>query len=79
MFPKSVYVNVAQCSCKNARGEEKETIQGQLQQFTGRSYLKKGGAFFSLSKFFENRIEYMFGLLCGIGLIDAENLGIDKE
>ena len=40
---------------------------------------EKGGAFFSLSKFIENRIEYMFGLLCGIGLIDAENLGIDKE
>ena len=40
---------------------------------------EKGGAFFSLSKFFENRIEYLFVLLCGIYLIDAENLGIDKE
>ena len=40
---------------------------------------EKGGALFSLSKFFENRIEYMFELLCGIDLIKAENLGIDKE
>ena len=40
---------------------------------------EKGGAFFSLSKFFENRIEDLFVLLCGIDLIDAENLGIDKE
>ena len=40
---------------------------------------EKWGAFFSLYKFFENRIEYMFELLCGIDLIDAENLGVDKE
>ena len=40
---------------------------------------EKGGAFFSLSNFFENRIEYMIELLYGIDLIDAENLGIDKE
>ena len=40
---------------------------------------EKGGAFFSLSKFFENRIEYMFGLLYGIDLFDAENVEIDQE
>ena len=40
---------------------------------------EKRGALFSLSKFFESRIEYMFELLSGIDLIDTENLGIDKE
>ena len=40
---------------------------------------EKGGAFFSLYKFYKKRIEYMFELLCGNDLIDAENLRIDKE
>ena len=37
---------------------------------------EKGGAFVSLSKLFENRIEYMFGLLYGIDLFEAENVVI---
>ena len=40
---------------------------------------EKEGAFFSLSKFFENGIEYMFELLCGVDLIDAASLRLAGE
>ena len=68
---------------QNARakrqGEKKKRQFQDNSNNSQKELFEKRGAFFSLSKFFENRIEYMFELLCGIDLIDAENLGIDKE
>ena len=62
--------------CKERRKRDKSRTTPATHR---KKLFEKGGAFSSLSKFFENRIEYMFELLCGIDLIDAENLGIDKK
>ena len=64
---------------KKGKGRRKRDNSRTTPTIHMKELFEKGGAFFSLSKFFENRIEYMFELLCGIDLIDAENLGIDKE
>ena len=61
------------------QGEKKRDNSRTTPAIHKKKLFEKGGAFISLSKFFENRIEYMFELLCGIDLIDTENLGIDKE
>ena len=62
--------------CKRRRKRDNSRTNPAIHR---KELLEKGGAFFSLSKFFENRIEYMIELLYEIDLIDAENLGIDKE
>ena len=40
---------------------------------------RKREAFFSLYKFYEKLIEYMYELLCEIDLCDAENFRVAKE
>ena len=66
---------------QNARAKmQGEKKKRQFQDNSSNSQegaIRKRGSIISLSKFFENRIEYMFELLCVIDLIDAENLGID--
>ena len=62
--------------CKRRRKTDNSRTNPAIHR---KELFEKGGAFFSLSKFFENRIEYMIELLYGIDLIDDENLGIDKE
>ena len=62
--------------CKGRRKRDNSRTNPAIHR---KELFEKGGAFFSLSKFFENRIEYMFGLLYGIDLFDAKNVGIDKE
>ena len=62
--------------CKRRRKRDNSKTNPAIHR---NELFEKGGAFFSLSKFFENRIEYMIELLYGIDLINAENLGIDKE
>ena len=62
--------------CKERRKRDNSRTTPAIHR---KKLFEKGEAFFSLSNFFENRMEYMFELLCGIDLINAENLGIDKE
>ena len=52
--------------CKGRRKRDNSKTNPAIH---GKELFEKGGAFFSLSKFFENRIEYMFGLLYGIDLM----------
>ena len=61
------------------KGRRKRNNSRTTPAIHRKKLFEKGEAFFSLSKFFKNRIEYMFELLCRNDLIDAENLGIDKE
>ena len=61
------------CKGRRKRDNSRTTPAIHRKELSG-----KGGAFFSLYKFFENRIEYMFELLCGIDLIAAENMRIDN-
>ena len=62
--------------CKERRKRDNSRTTPAIHR---KKLFEKGEAFFSLSNLFENRMEYMFELLHGIDLIDAENLGIDKE
>ena len=64
---------------QKCKGRSKRNNSRTTSAMHRKKPIEKGEAFFSLSKSFENRIEYMFELLCGIDFIDAENLGIDKE
>ena len=61
--------------CKGRRERDNSKTTPAIHR---KELFEKGGAFFSLYKFCENWIEYTFELLCGIDLIDAENLRIDK-
>ena len=61
--------------CKGGRERDNSRTTPAIHR---KELFEKGGAFFSLYKFCENWIEYMFEFLCGIDLIDSENLRIDK-
>ena len=61
--------------CKGRRKRDNSRTTPAIHK---KELFEKGGAFFSLYKFFENRIEYMFELLYGIDLITAENIRIDN-
>ena len=61
--------------CKGRRERDNSRTTPAIH---GNELFEKGGAFFSLYKFCENWIKYTFELLCGIDLIDTENLRIDK-
>ena len=62
--------------CKGRRGRDNSRTTPTIHR---KELFEKERAFFSIYKFCENLIEYMFELLCGIDLIDAKNLRIDKE
>ena len=62
--------------CKGRRKRDNSRTNPAIHR---NELFEKGGAFFSLSKFFENRIEYRFELLCGVDLIDATNLRLAEE
>ena len=62
--------------CKGRRKRDNSKTNPAIHR---NELFEKGGAFFSLSKFFENRIEYRFELLCGVDLIDAANLRLAEE
>ena len=62
--------------CKRRRKRDNSKTNPAIHR---NELFEKGGAFFFLSKLFENQTEYMFGLLYGIDLFDAENVGINKE
>ena len=61
------------------QGEKKKRQFQDNSSNSQEGAIRKRGSILSLYKFFENRIEYMFELLCGIDLIDAENLGMIKN
>ena len=62
--------------CKERRKRDNSRTNPAIHR---KGLFEKGRAFFSLSKFFENRIEYRFELLCGVDLIDAANLRLAEE
>ena len=62
--------------CKGRRKRDNSRTNPVIHR---KELFEKGGAFFSLSKFFENRIEYRFELLCGVDLIYAANLRLAEE
>ena len=62
--------------CKGRRKRDNSRTNPAIHR---KELFEKGGAFFSLSKFFENRIEYRFELLCGVDLTDAANLRLAEE
>ena len=61
--------------CKGRRERDNSRTTPAIHK---KELFEKRGALFSLYKFFENRIEYMFELLYGIDLIAAENIRIDN-
>ena len=61
--------------CKGRRERDNSRTTPAIHR---KELFEKGGSFFSLYKFFEKGIEFMFELLCGIDLIAAKNLRIDK-
>ena len=64
---------------QKCKGRRKRNNSRTTPAIHRKKLFEKGEAFFSLSKFFENRIEYMFELLCGVDLIDAVNLRLAEE
>ena len=64
--------------CKGRRKKKKDNSRTN-PAIHRKKLFEKGGAFFSLSNFFENQIESMFEFLYGIALFDAENVEIDQE
>ena len=62
--------------CKGRRKRENSRMTPAIRK--KELLKKKRGAFFSLYKFYEKLIEYVFELLCEIDLIDAENLRVYK-
>ena len=68
-----------QRACAKMQGKERKRQFQDNSSNSQEGATGKGEAFFSQYKFCEKLIEYMFELLCGINLIDAEKLRVDKE
>ena len=65
---------VQKCKERRKRDDSKTTPAIHRKKL----FEKRGSVLFPI-QLLENRMEYMFELLCGIDLINTENLGIDKE
>ena len=65
---------VQKCKGRRKRNNSRTTPAIHIKEL-----FEKEGAFFSLSKFFENRIECMIELLFGVDYIDAANLRLAEE